>query len=302
MFRFCVAAAFCVARPLDSVDLLVHITPASVSFFVAHPLYSVDLPITPASASLTNIQIRNAILLQGTSPMLVGVMASRVAGLTPSTKVGDISSEQWSALYSGPWRRWLEVIDDGGAKAVLSGGPEADGDGANGDGVSSSGEDNRVVSLSLLSSAPMVPWMAEDGTSYYPTTLGEDVDGDGNGAAALGGTEGGGDIRGGLTNLQQVMETYYRATQSNDEFDRLKRRCLARITATLSKLRDRAVEFEGQLAAAQEDKVRRRCWRGWKGVTCAFVRALCGRCWHMFVYLSLAMSVAMGATARVAAV
>lgn len=59
--------------------------------------------------------------------------------------------------------------------------------------------------------------------------------------------------------LQQVMERYYRSTQSTDEFDGLKRRCLARITATLAKLRERAAEFEGQLMAAQEDKVSYLC-------------------------------------------
>ena len=137
----------------------------------------------------------------------------------------------------------------------------------------------------------MTPWIAEDGASYYPTTLGEETaaavagvgvgvgavtnvgagsgaaaDGSSAAAAALavaggveGGVEGAG-VGGGrrlFDSLGEMMETYYRGAQSNDEFDGLKRRCLTRVTATLAKLRERADEFEDQLAAAQEDKVSR---------------------------------------------
>ncbi|CAN0181374.1 unnamed protein product, partial [Hapterophycus canaliculatus] len=195
-------------------------------------------------------QLKKALVAvyQGLSPMLVTVMASRVPGLTAATKVGDVSPEQWSALYAGPWRRWLQIIGDGGSAAL---------EGDAGAAASSSS------ALPVASSIPTTPWISEDRASYYPTTLGEDR-GVGDGDASIteacngdGGDAGGGWRRrdGGLTRLEKVMETYYRGTQSNEEFDGLKRRCISRVTATLAKLRERAVEFEDQLAAAQEDKV-----------------------------------------------
>lgn len=153
--------------------------------------------------------------------MLVGMMASHVPGLTPLTKVGDMALEQWEMLYSGPWRRWLEVVGDGSARVSSIVGDGAD----RCDGTS--------------------PWIAEDGNSYYPMTLAEDW---------RGGSEAG---RVSTMSLQAVVEKYYGASQTNREFDALKRRCVARVTATLTKLRERVKDYEGQLAAAQEDQVRR---------------------------------------------
>lgn len=158
--------------------------------------------------------------------MLVGMMVSHVPGLTPSTKVGDIVPEQWELLYSGPWRRWLEVVGDGSASVSSAVGSGAD-----------------RCDAGVLTS----PWIAEDGNSYYPMTLAEDWRGD---------CDGSGDGGVSTMSLQAVMEKYYGASQTNEEFDALKRRCVARVTATLTKLRERVKDFEGQLAAAQEDKVR----------------------------------------------
>lgn len=226
--------------------------------------------------------------------MLVSVMASRVPGLAPTTKVGDISPEQWDALYSGPWRRWLKIIDDDGASnttATTTGTP-LDGRAETkiiGDDTSRDASDNAddpVVQSSdssgevdhhpvaSHSSVPIRPWLSEDGASYYPTTLaeGEEVYEEGKGDDGVVGDEaapptaqGTGENRGTgsdvveegrmLSSLQEVMATYYKATQSNEEFDSLRSRCFARITATLAKLRERTAEFERQLAAAQEDKV-----------------------------------------------
>lgn len=104
-------------------------------------------------------------------------------------------------------------------------------------------------------------WLAQDGLSYYPTTLrAEDTcsegDDDGNDGCALGGLDGlDGRHEYLFDSLQGVMEKYYRSTQNNDEFDSLRRRCVARLTGTLVKLRERASEFEQQLAAAQDNKV-----------------------------------------------
>lgn len=240
-------------------------------------------------------QLKKALVAvyQGLSPMLVTVMASRVPGLTAATKVGDVSPEQWSALFSGPWKRWLQIIGDGGSVAVASpgarmavaaaddddtdavdgarggGGGDRDGFSSGGDGQGDGGASSSS-SLPVASSVPTTPWISDDGASYYPTTLGEHQgvgDGDAStseacddGAVVAGGGDGGGSgwrrRHGGLTRLEKVMEAYYRGTQSNEEFDGLKRRCISRVTATLSKLRERAAEFEDQLAAAQEDKVR----------------------------------------------
>lgn len=205
-------------------------------------------------------QLKKALVAvyQGLSPMLGSVMAARVPGLTAATKVGDISPEQWSALYSGPWKRWLEVIGDGGGGAASSG---------------SSDVARAAVPSSQVSPVPTTPWISEDGASYYPTTLGEEWGGEGEGIGTGGATVGGvgefdgntadsgggggdrGRRAGGLTKLEKVMEVYYRGTQSNEEFEGLKRRCLSRVTATLAKLRERGADFEDQLAAAQEDKV-----------------------------------------------
>ncbi|CAM9231868.1 unnamed protein product [Ectocarpus fasciculatus] len=188
-------------------------------------------------------QLKKALVAvyQGLSPMLVTVMASRVPGLNATTKVGEVSPEQWSALFDGPWKRWLRVIGDGG-DAAAGAAAVVDGAGA-GDAA--------------LSNVPTRPWISEDGASYYPTTLGEEGEGDDDEATDVAtAAEGGG--RGkvfSLARLERVMEKYYRGTQSNEEFDGLKRRCLSRVTATLAKLRERAAEFEDQLAAAQEDKV-----------------------------------------------
>lgn len=178
-------------------------------------------------------------MTQGTSPALVNIMTSCVPGLSPSTKVGEITPEQWDALYSGPWKRWLELVGDGTAAATAADSdatsPHASSDGAD----SSSREES-----SLLPKVPTA-WLSKDGLSYYPTTLG------GGGG---GGEDGAWEFS--STSLQRVIERYYRGTQSTEEFDELKRRCTARITATLAKLREREAEFEGQVAAAQDDKVR----------------------------------------------
>lgn len=181
--------------------------------------------------------------------MLVSVMASLVPGLTPTTKVGNVTSEQWDALYSGPWRRWLEVIGDGGATASQDGDQTLGSDAGCGVG---GGSDYRASD----SPVPNTAWISEDGASYYPTTLAERLGDEGESAGAEM-IEGGdsGSTGAAVSSLQDVMATYYRATQSNEEFDGLRRRCLARITGTLVKLRERAAEFEAQLAAAQEDKV-----------------------------------------------
>ncbi|CAN0141838.1 unnamed protein product [Ectocarpus sp. 6 AP-2014] len=187
-------------------------------------------------------QLKKALVAvyQGLSPMLVTVMASRVPGLTAATKVGDVSPEQWSALFDGPWKRWLRVIGDGGGAAAGAAAAVADGAGAGGDAASN---------------VPTKPWISEDGASYYPTTLGEGG-GDDDGAADVAAAGQGGSCKVfSLARLEKVMEKYYRGTQSNEEFDGLKRRCLSRVTATLAKLRERAAEFEDQQAAAQEDKV-----------------------------------------------
>ncbi|CAM9534860.1 unnamed protein product [Ectocarpus sp. 12 AP-2014] len=186
-------------------------------------------------------QLKKALVAvyQGLSPMLVTVMASRVPGLTAATKVGEVSPEQWSALFDGPWKRWLRVIGDGG-DAAAGAAAVADGAGADDDAAASN--------------VPTKPWISEDGASYYPTTLGEEQ-GDDDGATDVAAAEGGGSKVFSLARLEKVMEKYYRGTQSNEEFDGLKRRCLSRVTATLAKLRERAAEFEDQLAAAQEDKV-----------------------------------------------
>ncbi|CAB1119421.1 unnamed protein product [Ectocarpus sp. CCAP 1310/34] len=186
-------------------------------------------------------QLKKALVAvyQGLSPMLVTVMASRVPGLTAATKVGEVSPEQWSALFDGPWKRWLRVIGDGGDAAAGAAGM-ADGNEPDDDAASN---------------VPTKPWISEDGASYYPTTLGEQ-DGDDDGASDAAAAEQGGRSKVfGLARLEKVMEKYYRGTQSNEEFDGLKRRCLSRVTATLAKLRERAAEFEDQLAAAQENKV-----------------------------------------------
>ena len=205
-------------------------------------------------------QLKKALVAvyQGLSPMLGSVMASRVPGLTAATKVGDISPEQWRALYSGPWKRWLEIIGDGGG-GDGGGGRMASGSVADGDAAQA------ATPLSQASRVQTTPWISEDGASYYPTTLGEErreegpeetgTAPDGNAAGSDGGGGGRGRRVDDLTKLEKVMEVYYRGTQSNEEFDGLKRRCLSRVTATLAKLRERAAEFEGQLAAAQEDKV-----------------------------------------------
>lgn len=152
--------------------------------------------------------------------MLVGMMASHVPGLTPLTKVGDIALEQWELLYSGPWRRWLEVVGDGSASVSSI--------------VGTGGDRCNAIS----------PWIAEDGNSYYPMTFSEDW---------CGGNEAG---RVSTTTLQAVIEKYYGASQTNGEFNALKRRCVARVTATLTKLRERVKDYERQLAASQEDQVR----------------------------------------------
>ncbi|CBN77904.1 conserved unknown protein [Ectocarpus siliculosus] len=186
-------------------------------------------------------QLKKALVAvyQGLSPMLVTVMASRVPGLTAATKVGEVSPEQWSALFDGPWKRWLRVIGDGG-DAAAGAAAVADGAGAGGDAASN---------------VPTKPWISEDGASYYPTTLGEG-EGDDDGAADVAAAGQGGRSKVfSLARLEKIMEKYYRGTQSNEEFDGLKRRCLSRVTATLAKLRERAAEFEDQQAAAQEDKV-----------------------------------------------
>lgn len=236
-------------------------------------------------------QLKKALVAvyQGLSPMLVTVMASRVSGLTVTTKVGDISAEQWSALYSGPWKRWIDVIGDGGAgmgvaQATTTVGadygaavevlPASD----DGDASAAATSSSSSSSVSVVSPVPPKPWISKDGASYYPTTLGEEqeekdenetgvaVEGeetDDNSANASGDRGGGGGggwaqrVRG-LTELEKVMEAYYRGTQSSEEFGTLKRRCLARVTSTLAKLRQRTTEFEDQLAAAQEDKVTHR--------------------------------------------
>lgn len=235
-------------------------------------------------------QLKKALVAvyQGLSPMLGSVMASRVSGLTATTKVGDISPEQWSALYSGPWKRWLEIIGDGGCALPAMGATQTTAAVAAHDGaaaakgdevlpVSDDGDgsvaESSSSSVSVVSSVPTKPWISEDGASYYPTTLGEEgeeeeenttgvaveggeIDDGASGGGGGSGSSGWGRRLGGLTRLEKVMEAYYRGTQSNEEFDSLKRRCLARVTATLAKLRERAAEFEDQLAAAQEDKVR----------------------------------------------
>lgn len=235
-------------------------------------------------------QLKKALVAvyQGLSPMLATVMASRVSGLKVTTKVGDISPEQWSALYSGPWKRWIDVIGDGGAATGAARGPSVaaeagaagevlpigdDGDASAAAASAAASSSTRSSSdASVVSAVPPKPWISEDGASYYPTTLGEEdehekeenetgvaLDGAGieDGASASGGGGGGGWGRRmeGLTKLEKVMEAYYRGTQSSEEFSNLKRRCLARVTSTLAKLRQRAAEFEDQLAAAQEDKV-----------------------------------------------
>lgn len=233
-------------------------------------------------------QLKKALVAvyQGLSPMLATVMASRVPGLAATTKVGDISQEQWGALYSGPWKRWIDIVGDGGSAMGVARTPAAvaaeDGAVAEGSPVSNDGDASAAAASS--SSVPPKPWISEDGASYYPTTLGEEeerreeedgttgdavegaeIDGGasasrtgGIGVGGGGGGGGGGWERkvGGLTELEKVMEAYYRGTQSSEEFSNLKRRCLARVTSTLAKLRQRAAEFEDQLAAAQEDKAR----------------------------------------------
>lgn len=158
-------------------------------------------------------------------------MVSCVPSLAPSIKVGNITPSQWNDLYSGPWKRWVELVGDGTTSS------EHARVGAAGDYEESSARN-------------ITPWLSADGLVYYPTTL------EGSGDVETG--EGRGDGREAAVSyesLQQVMERYYRATQSNDEFDGLKRRCLTRIRATLTRLRERAADFEGQLEAAQEGKV-----------------------------------------------
>lgn len=151
-------------------------------------------------------QLKKALVAvyQGLSPMLASVMASRVTGLTATTKVGDISPEQWSALHSGPWKRWLEIIGDGGGGGLP---PSDDGDeaAAAAEGASSSSPPlpEHAASRSYV---PTTPWISEDGASYYPTTLGEELEqeqdqlGAGGGAvaaaAAVEGGENGGDTAG----------------------------------------------------------------------------------------------------------
>eukprot|EP00903_Cladosiphon_okamuranus_P015360 g14186.t1 len=231
---------------------------------------SIDEPLeefVEAVGRVPTQQLKKALVAvyQGLSPMLASVMTSRVPGLTAATKVGDISPEQWGALYSGPWKRWLEIIGDGGGGRGSPSGIVADGD-----------LTQAAAPSSEVLPVPTTPWISEDGASYYPTTLAEERleeeegeetglthativgGGDVGGNAAGGGVrvDGGGGRRvEGLLKLEKVMEVYYRGTQSNEEFDGLKRQCLSRVTATLAKLRERATGFEGQLAAAQEDKV-----------------------------------------------
>lgn len=204
--------------------------------------------------------------------MLVSVMASQVQGLTPATKVGDITPERWHAFFSGPWRRWVELIGDGGTPSSASskGNPvtvEESSDEPSGDESSSRGGDAGEAAMTRS-------WISKDGNSYYPTTLAErtyredlarvaegeiEVTSDEDSGPDVGGDD---DSRGsegtveGFTSLQEVMETYYRATQSNEEFDGLRRRCMSRVTATLVKLRERVADFEHQLVTAEEDKVR----------------------------------------------
>lgn len=181
-------------------------------------------------------------------------------GLTPSTKVGDIAPDQWSALYLGPWKRWLELVGDGTTTGAASTPasthtvPAVEGrypdDGLDVASQHASGGGDGSSSTKESSMPPATTaWLSRDGLSYYPTTLGGESSG------------GSGDGRGVVEremsgSLQGVMERYYRGTQSNEEFDELRRRCLARISATLAKLREREAEFEEQLAAAQDDKVR----------------------------------------------
>lgn len=170
-------------------------------------------------------------------------MASCVPDLSPSVKVGELTPEQWNALYSGPWKRWLELVGDGTTTTAAA------------DSGSTSPPVSSTREGSSISPQATTAWLSKDGLSYYPTKLGGSGTGSGGGSAGEGREE---DEASGFssTALQRVMERYYRGTQSTEEFDELKRRCVARISATLAKLREREVEFERQVAAAQDDQVR----------------------------------------------
>lgn len=172
-----------------------------------------------------------------------------------------MTPDQWNVLYSGPWKRWLELVGDGTtAGAASTPAPTHTVPAVNGrcpdNGLdvasqrASGGDDGSSSTKESSLPQATTAWMSRDGLSYYPTTLeGESTGGGGSGN---GPRVAAGEVS---DNLQGVMERYYRGTQSNEEFDELRRRCLARISATLAKLREREAEFEEQLAAAQDDKV-----------------------------------------------
>ncbi|CAM9456366.1 unnamed protein product [Choristocarpus tenellus] len=185
-------------------------------------------------------QLKKALvsLYQGTSPVLVNLMVSCVEGLTPNTRIGDISQEQWAALHSGPWRRWLELVGNNGGISI---------------NVNKGQEDN----IGVGQKRKWTPWLAPDGSGYYPTQFG--------GMSSFGEGEQGKELEeacGVRSSLQDVMAVYYGSHQSTEEFDGLRKSCMGRIAATLVKLRERVADFEERLDAAEEDKVAELNLRG----------------------------------------